>query len=213
MDKPNLPAPICLFDQPRAPNPRRVNIFLAEKGIDFERHTLDLMEGEHKMPAYLEKVGVAQVPALELEDGTILTETQAICRYLDALYPEPNMMGANPLETAVVDMWQRRVEFGLFLSVAMTFRHTNPHMGVLQDQNPDYGAAMRGRIRSDLESLDRRLKDRDWIALDRFTVADITAIVAVDFMKVIRYEMPDGLDGFAAWLDRVRARPSCQFRK
>ncbi|MCL5776956.1 glutathione S-transferase [Limibaculum sp. FT325] len=209
MSTPNLPAPVCLFDQSFAPNPRRVNIFLAEKGIKIERHSLNLIEGEHKAPDYLAKAGIPQVPALELEDGTVLTESQAICRYLEALHPEPNMMGREPLELAVIDMWQRRVEFGLFAAVTATFRHTNPHMAALEDQCPDWGEVNRKRIAGHLARLDARLAGSPYLAADRFTVADITAIVAIDFLKVIREPVPDDLPSLAAWIGRVRARPSC----
>ena len=204
-----LPAPVCLYDQPRAPNPRRVNIFLAEKGVELERHALNLMEGAHRTPDYLAKVGIGQVPALELEDGTVLTETQAICRYLEALYPEPNLMGRDALEVALVDMWQRRVEFGLFAAVTAVFRHTNPHMAALDQQCAEWGEMNRGRIAKRLAELDARLAGREFIALDRFTVADITAIVAVDFLRIIRYPLPEGLPNLSAWVGGVRARPSC----
>ncbi len=106
-----LPQPVRLYDQPRAPNPRRVNIFLAEKGIEIERVNVDLMAGEHKQPDYLARIGVAQVPALELDDGTILTESVAICRYVEALQPEPNMMGRDVMEQVTIEKWQRLVEF------------------------------------------------------------------------------------------------------
>jgi len=203
-----LPKPILLYDQPFAPNPRRVNIFIAEKGLDIPRRTVDLMKGEHRTEAYLSRVGAAQVPALELEDGTVLCETQAICRYLEAIQPEPNLMGAGPLETAVVEMWQRRVELGLFLAVGMCFRHTNPHMGGLEAQVPEYGEEMRGRIGGYLDVLDQRLAGFEWIATSRLTVADITAFVAIDFMKVIKYPVPEHLEHLQAWLARMRARPS-----
>ncbi|MEM1383458.1 MAG: glutathione S-transferase [Pseudomonadota bacterium] len=210
MDTLTLPEPVCLFDQPRAPNPRRVNIFLAEKGVSLERHELNLIEGQHKAPDYLEKVGVSQVPALELSDGTILTETQAICRYIEALHPEPNLMGRDAFESAVVDMWQRRVEFGLFTAVGFAFRHTNPKMAVMEDQCPAWGAVNRDRIAGRLSALDTRLAGRQWLALDRLTVADITAIVAVDFMRIIKYPIPAELANLARWLETIRARPSCQ---
>jgi len=213
MESPMLPDPVRLYDQPRAPNPRRVNIFLAEKGVEIPRETVDLMQGGHRASAFLDAVGVSQVPALVLSDGTVLTETQAICRYVEALHPEPNMMGADPLEQAVIEMWQRRVEFGLFLTVAGCFRHSNPHMAVLEHQVPEYGAAMRDRIAGHLEALETRLAGRDWIAADRPTVADITAVVALDFMKVIKYPMPEGMKNLNNWASRMRARPSTTLAK
>lgn len=203
-----LPEPTRLYDQPRAPNPRRVNIFLAEKGIEIPRTELNLIELEQRRADYVARTGVAQVPALELSDGTVLTETQAICRYLEALRPEPNMMGREPLEAAMIEMWQRRLEFGLFAAVTACFRHTNPHMAVMEDQCADWGEVNRRRIGEHLQALDARLEGRDWIAADRLTVADITAIVAVDFLRVIRYEVPDGLRNLAAWAGRMHARPS-----
>lgn len=208
-----LPAAVRLHDQPRAPNPMRVNLFLAEKGIEIERVPVDLMAGAHKAPGYVARVGVAQVPALELSDGTVLTETQAICRYLEALHPEPNLMGRDPLEAAVIEMWQRRMEFGLFAAVGHAFRHTNPHMAALEDQCPDWGEVNRGRIDGHLRALDARLAaggGRDWIAADRFTVADITGYVAANFRRILKHPMPEGLDALAGWMERVRARPSAQ---
>jgi glutathione S-transferase len=203
-----LPQPVRLYHQPRAPNPRRVNIFLAEKGIEIERVDIDLMAGEHKQPGYLAKIGVAQVPALELDDGTILTESVAICRYLEALQPEPNMMGRDVMEQITIEKWQRLVEFRLFATVAACFRHTNPHLGVLEDQCADWGEVNRGRLDARLGELDRRLEGRDWIAADRLTIADITAIVAVDFLRVVKHPIPESYTNLLAWLERMRARPS-----
>ena len=204
-----LPEPVTLYDQPRAPNPRRVNIFLAEKGVEIARETLDLMAGAHKGADHLTRTGgAAQVPALALSDGTVLTECPAIQRYLEALHPEPNLMGRDPLERATIEMWQRRIEFGLFHCVAACFRHTNPHMAVLETQIPDYGAEMRTRIAGHLTALDARLAGRDWIAADRITVADIDALVAVDFMRVIKYPLPEALTALSAWAARMRDRPS-----
>ncbi|MEM9735049.1 MAG: glutathione S-transferase family protein, partial [Pseudomonadota bacterium] len=174
-----LPTPVKLYDQARAPNPMRVNLFLAEKGVEIPRENVDLMAGDHKTPAYLAAVGAPVCPALVLSDGSVLTETQAICRYLEALYPEPNMLGHDPLEAAEIEMWQRRVEFGLWAAVGSCFRHTNPHMAVMEDQVPAWGEINRDRIAGHLQSLEARLAGRDWLAADRFTIADITGYLAV----------------------------------
>ena len=203
-----LPQPVRLYDQPRAPNPRRVNIFLAEKGIEIPRVPLDLIQGEHKRADYLSKTGVPQVPALELDDGTVLTESTAICRYLEALTPEPNMLGRDTMEQVAIEQWQRRVEFRLFLTVAQCFRHTNPHMAALEDQCADWGEVNRGRIEGRLGELNDRLAGRDWIAADRLTIADITAVVAVDFLKVLKYPVPEAYTHLIAWHGRMRDRPS-----
>jgi glutathione S-transferase len=203
-----LPQPVRIYDQPRAPNPRRVNIFLAEKGIEIDRVNVDLIAGAHKQADYLAKVGVPQVPALELDDGTILTESVAICRYFEALIPEPNMMGRDIMEQVIIEKWQRLVEFRLFATVAACFRHTNPHLAVLEDQCADWGEVNRGRLDARLGEIDRRLEVRDWIAADRLTIADITALVAVDFMRVIKQPIPEGYTNLLNWLERMRARPS-----
>jgi len=203
-----LPQPVRLYDQRRAPNPRRVHIFLAEKGVEIERIDIDLIAGEHKQPDYLAKIGVPQVPALELDDGTILTESVAICRYFEALQPEPNMMGRDAMEQVIIEKWQRLVEFRLFATVAGCFRHTNPHLAVLEDQCPDWGEVNRGRLDGRLGELDRRLEGRDWIAADRLTIADITALVAVDLLRVIKHPIPESHTNLLAWLERMRARPS-----
>lgn len=203
------PGLATLYDQPRAPNPRRLNIALAEKGLRVERRSLNLIEGEHRTPDYLARVGHPAVPALVLTDGTVLTESVAIVRYVEeALVPEPNLLGRGPLERAGIEMWQRRVEFGLFASVAACFRHTNPRMNVMEEQVPEWGEINRGRIRGQLEALERRLQGREWIAADRLTMADVTAIVALDFMRIIREAEPDDLPGVAVWAARMRARPS-----
>jgi glutathione S-transferase len=204
-----LPQPVCLYTQPRAPNPRRLDIFLAEKGIEIPRIELNLLAGEHKAEDYVARVGAPQVPALELSDGRVLTETPAICRYLEALYPEPNMLGRDVMEAAEIEMWQRLVEFRLFLTVATCFRHTNPHLAVLEDQCPDWGEVNRRRLHARLAELDGRLAGRAWIAADRPTIADITAVVAVDFLRVIKFPLPEEYAGLRAWHARMHARPSC----
>ena len=203
-----LPQPVRLYDQPRAPNPRRVNIFIGEKGIDIPRVTLDLIQGEHKKADYLAKTGVPQVPALELDDGTVLTESVAICRYLEALTPEPNMLGRDVMEQVLIGQWQRRVEFRLFLTVAQCFRHTNPYMAALEDQCADWGEVNRGRLEARLGELNDRLAGRDWIAADRLTIPDIPALLAVDFLKVIKYPLPEAFTHLLAWLGRMHDRPS-----
>lgn len=210
----SLPTPVLLYDQPRAPNPRRLNIFLAEKGMEIPRERVDLIEGAQKTAQFQAKTGAAVVPALLLSDGTALTETQAICRYLDALSPEPNLTGRDPLEAAVIEMWQRRVEQGLFAAIAGCFRHTNPHMAALEvPQCPEWGEINRAKIDGHLRALDTRLTGRDWIATDRPTVADITAFVAFDFRRIIRHEAPEGLDALADWAARMADRPSTAMPK
>ncbi|MGB0498134.1 MAG: glutathione S-transferase family protein [Rubricella sp.] len=204
----SLPQPIRLIDSPRAPNPRRVRMFIAEKGITLPTTDLDIMQGEHFREEYRGKAGTHHVPALELVGGTVLTETVAICRYLEALYPEPNLMGVDPLEQAVVEMWSRRMEFGLLLPVAQVLRHGNPAMEVLESpQVPEWAEVNRPRVQRGLEMLEVALAETPFIAGERFTIADITAIVSVEFMRTIRMSVPEEHVGTHAWMDGIRQRP------
>ncbi len=203
-----LSKPVRLYETFRAPNPRRVAIFLAEKALDIPREEVDIMAGQHREEPYVAFAGAPHVPALELDDGTVLTETIAICRYLEALWPEPNLMGRDPREAAEIEMWQRRMEFGLFNVIAQHVRHAVPAMAALEDQCAEWGAATRGRIDRALEELDRRLRGRSFIAINRYSVADITAQVAIDFLRVPRIEVPEELEALQTWIRRVKSRPS-----
>ena len=203
-----LPRPVRLVETPAAPSPRQLRIFLAEKGLEIPAESIDIMGGEHRKPEYIAWAGAATVPAVELEDGTVLTETVAIYRYIEALHPEPNLMGRDPLESAIIEMWQRRVEFGLLQNVAAVVRHTHPSLRVLEDQVPAWGEANRPRVERALRYLDERLADNPFIAVERYTVADITAHVIIDFMRVGRITVSEELVHLLRWLEQVRARPS-----
>ena len=202
-----------LFTSPRAPNPRRVLMFLHEKGItgiDFV--PVDLNAGEHKAAAYRAKVPVARVPALELADGRVLSETRAICSYLEGLHPAPNLMGEGFDERAFIEMHDRRVEWYWLLPIANGVRHTHPGLAELeQPQFPEFGHAQGARVRESARWLDDTLAAQPWIAGERFTIADITAFCALEFAKLMKFS--PGAEGFAAlqaWRDRVAERPSAQ---
>jgi glutathione S-transferase len=199
-----------IYDGGRAPNPRRVQIFLKEKGLELETQQLDLNALEHRSSEMLAKNPTATVPFLELDDGTILSETIAICRYLEALNPEPNLFGTSPLECAQIEMWNRRVEFGFFMRVAQSFRHLHPGAAVLEgEQIEAWGLKNQTLAVEYLKILDSQLADSPFIAGERFSVADITAIVAVQFCKPARVKIPDeGFDNFNRWVDEVSVRPS-----
>jgi glutathione S-transferase len=199
-----------LYDSSFAPNPRRVRVFLAEKGLDIPREVIDLGKLEHKGDAYTAVNPLQRVPALELDDGTVITESMAICRYLEELHPEPNLFGETPLERAQVEMWNRRVEHGLYYSVASTFRHLHPAMKEMEEQVPAWGEANKPRMLRDLAFMDRVLADRPYLAGERFTVADITLLCSVDFMKVTRVPVPDELGHLRRWHTHVSARPSAR---
>jgi len=197
-----------LYDSQLAPNPRRVRMFLAEKGVDVDIVPIDIMAGEHKKPEYRAISPQALLPALELDDGTVLTETVAICRYFEELVPDPRLMGVTPLEKAQVEMWQRRMELTVFLPIAMVFRHTHPAMAALEDQCADWGEINRPRVEKSLKWLDKELADRPFIAGDSFTIADITALVAIQFGKISDIRIPDDHKNLTRWHGEVSTRPS-----
>ena len=198
-----------LYDTPRAPNPRRVRWFMAEKGIDdIEIVTLDIMQGAHKTPEYLGKAGLPQVPALEMDDGTVITESVAICRYLESRYPEPNMFGRGPEEIAVIEMWTRRAEMLVAVPLMLGVRHSHPALAVLEQQVPAVADYNRAYGLTGLEALDRRLGTSEWLAADRITMADIVAFVGIDFTRMIRLRIPQGLANLGRWNEAMRARPA-----
>lgn len=200
-----------LYDTPRAPNPRRVRWFMAEKGIDdIEIVTLNILRGAHKEPDYLAKAGLPLLPALELDDGTTITESVAICRYLESRYPTPNMFGRDAQEAAVIEMWARRAEHLVAVPLMLGVRHTHPALAVLEDQNPtvaeyNTGVGLRG-----LEVLDRQLHGRDWIVADRLTIADVIAFVGLDFTRMIKLQTPDALTNVTRWAEAMRNRPAAK---
>ena len=200
-----------LYDGGRAPNPRRVRIFLAEKGIDIEMVPVDMGAMEHRSTKITELNPLQRLPVLELDDGTILTETVAICRYFEELHPEPSLFGRTPLERATIEMWNRRMELNFFMSVAAAFRHTHPAMKEWEvPQVPEWGEVNRPKVLEFLKILDRELADRPFIAGDSYSVADITALVALDFMKPAKIEKPAHLKNVMRWHGEVSSRSSAQ---
>ena len=200
-----------LYTAPRAPNPRRVEMFITEKGlVGIERVPLDLNAGAHKSPDFLQRNRQAKVPVLELDDGRCLAESRAICAYLEALQPEPNLMGRDGEERAFIEMADRQVEFGFFLLLMNHIRHTHPGLATLEPrQFADYGAVQGERMHGAARQLDGQLAEHPFIAGDRFTIADITAFCALEFARLIRFRAGDhGLANLQAWRDRIAARPS-----
>ena len=200
-----------LYDSKMAPNPRRTRIFLAEKGIALPTEQVDMMKMEHKTPEYTAINPLQRMPSLVLDDGTIITESIAICRYFEAVQPEPPLFGVGPKEIALVEMWNRRCEINFFANVAAVFRHLHPAMRELEvPQIPAFADAMRPRAIWFLELLDKELATREFVASDRYSVADITALVSVDFMKPARLAMPENLANVKRWHAAVSARPSAR---
>jgi glutathione S-transferase len=200
-----------LYDSRLAPNPRRARIFLAEKGITVPSENIDIATMQHKTPEYTAINPFQRMPALVLDDGSIITESIAICRYFEMLRPQPPLFGIGPKDAAIVEMWNRRAEINFFANVAAVFRHTHPAMKELEvPQVPAWAEANRPRVAWFLELLDRELATREFVAGDRYTVADITTQVAVDFMKPGRLVMPEGLGNVKRWHAAVSARPSAR---
>ncbi len=198
-----------LYDGGRAPNPRRVKVFLAEKGITVPTEQVDLGKLAHKSPEYTAINPLQRVPTLELDDGTIISESIAICRYFEALHPEPPLFGTGPQEAAVVEMWERRIEFHLLGPISHIFRNSHPAMKEMEvPQVPAWAEANRPRIAEFLGILDRELKDRPFVAGDCYTVADITGLVAVDFLKPAKLAVPEACTNVRRWHAEVSGRPS-----
>jgi glutathione S-transferase len=194
-----------------APNPRRVRVFLAEKGIEVPFEEYDLMKGALKTAEFTKLNRFQRVPVLVLDDGTAISETMAICRYFEEIKPEPALFGKGALGRALVEMWNRRAELGLWHSVQQAFRHLHPAMAHLEvPQVGAWGEANKPRAQEVLAFLDEELARRPFIAGDDYSVADITALVAIDFMKPARIERPEGLKNLARWHEEVSARPSAK---
>ena len=197
-----------LYDGGRAPNPRRVRIFLAEKGIAVPIERVDLASLEHKSADFTALNPLQRVPVLVLDDGTVITESIAICRYFEGLRPEPPLFGRGALEIALTEMWNRRVELNLYQAVSAVFRHTHPAMKDFESQVPEWGEANRPRVFDFLALLDRELRNRMFIAGDHYTVADITTLVAVDLMRPAKLIVPEDLVNLHRWHGQIGERPS-----
>jgi glutathione S-transferase len=198
-----------LYDGGRAPNPRRVRVFLAEKGIKIPTEQVDLGKLEQRSDAYTAINPMQRVPALVLDDGTVIAESIAICRYFEAMQPDPALFGRGAVEIALVEMWNRRAELHLLFPVASVFQHLHPAMKVMVNpQVAAWGEANKPRVFDFLQLLDRELQSRPYLAGENYTAADITAMIAVDFMRVSKMTVPDGLANVRRWHEAVSARPS-----
>lgn len=201
-----------LYTSSRAPNPRRVTIFIAEKGIEgIEEVNIDLMTGQNRSADFLARNPLGRVPALELGDGRVLTETRAICTYLEGLHPEPNLMGDGFEERAFIEMADRRMELHLLLGIANCVRHTHPALAVLeQPQFGDFGASQGEKMRDTARWLDGALAGQPYVAGQRFTIADITAFCALEFARGMMKFRPgaEGMPHLQEWRDRIAERPS-----
>jgi glutathione S-transferase len=200
---------MILYGAPNpAPNPRRVRIFLAEKGIELAETPVNLMKREHKSPEHRERNSLGQVPTLVLDDGTAISETVAICRYFEETQPEPPLFGTTPVEKALVDMWVRRAEFVLMQPVGGYWRHAHPRTAALLTQYKDFGESNRETYAGALKWFDRELAERPFVAGEAYTMADICALTTIDFADWIGLPVPEERGNVRAWRERVSVRPS-----
>lgn len=198
-----------LYSSKFAPNPRKVLIYLKEKNIsDIEIIDLDLGKLEHKTPEYRAIAPNSRVPALQLDDGTVILETTAMCRYLECLYPEPNMFGESPIEIASIEMWYSRVSFELMVPLMHGFRHTHPHMSTMENQNEEYGLAQRKLGIEELENYDTIIQSREFIAGDRFTYADLQMVTSLQFLVRLNKLDIEDYGNLNEYIIQVSSRPS-----
>lgn len=197
-----------LYEYEAFPNPRRVRMFLAEKGIDVPRVQVDVPAGEHRQSEFLSKNPDAGVPVLELDNGQFISETIAISRYFEELEPSNPLFGESAEEKARVEMWQRRVEASLPNAVGTYFHHATEGLGDDRYRNREWGEKNRESAVAAMRRLDARLADSRYIAGDRFTIADITAVCGIDFARAVGIEVPAECANLARWYDEVSARPS-----
>lgn len=190
-----------LYSAPYAPNPRRVTMFLAEKGIgDLEVINLDLAGGAHRGESFRELSPLAQVPTLVLDDGRTLTESRAICTYLESVYPEPNLMGRDAFERAHIEMWDRRAELMFTLPLMMWVRHLSPVLAAVEkNQNAEIGAYNQTTAMKLAKFFDQQLEKTEFLAGDRFTIVDITALAGMDFAKMMKWRPGDDLPNLRRW--------------
>ncbi len=197
-----------LHDSSFAPNPRRVRIFLAEKGIEVPTVQVDIGAKANLEPDFLALNPLGRVPVLELDDGTCLAESVAICRYFEQQQPDPPLMGIDAQDAAVVEMWQRRMEQQVFENITGCFRNTHDYFKGRIPQVAEYGEVCRGWAEERLSWLDEVLADREFIAGDRYTIADITAQVGIDFGRVSKIGIQPDQKNLSRWHEAVSARAS-----
>ncbi|MEW5422438.1 glutathione S-transferase family protein [Amorphus sp. 3PC139-8] len=198
-----------LYDAPRAANPRRVRIFLAEKDVVIETVPVDIMAKEHLDQPFARINPMRRLPVLVLDDGTAISESVAICRYFEETHPEPPLFGRDPKEKALVEMWQRRIEFGLLFPAQYAFRHIHPAMRELEvPQVPEWGEANKAKIFSFLAFLEGEVDGNGYVVGDAFSIADITLLVAIDTLKLSKIRIPDDFARLKKWHDRIASRPS-----
>lgn len=199
-----------LYSSAVAPNPRRVRVFLAEKGIEVPTVDVDIAKSENRQPDFLAKNPLGGVPILELDDGTIIAESTAICRYFEETKPEPPLMGLDARDRAIVEMWLRRIEFEVAFPIMQTFRNTHDFFKGRIPQVLEWGAVCKKRAIQQMAWLDSELSDRPFVAGDRYTIADITLLIGIDFGRVSEIRIDPEHKNLARWYGEVSSRPSAK---
>jgi glutathione S-transferase len=199
-----------IYEYTQAPNPRRVRVFLAEKGITVPLQQVDIATAENRKPEFLKINPMGGLPVLELDDGTRIAESVAICRYFEALHPNPPLMGTDDKDKAVVEMWNRRMEFEILSMTASAFRNTSDFFKGRIPQVKEYGEVCRGAALKRMEWLDTELANRKFIAGDRYTIADITALIGIDFGRTTGIKIAPEQKNLARWHQEVASRPSAK---
>jgi glutathione S-transferase len=199
-----------IYDSKTAPNPRRVRIFLAEKGVAVPYEEVDIVKADNRSADFRRKNPLGTLPVLELDDGTCIAESVAICRYFEETHPEPPLMGMDARDRAIVEMWQRRMELELFIPITQVFRNIHPFFAGRIPQVAEYGEVCRTAAEARLAWLDTVLAAREFIAGDRYTIADITALCGIDFGRVSKIRIQPGQTNLARWYAAVSARPSAK---
>jgi glutathione S-transferase len=199
-----------IYEYTQAPNPRRVRVFLAEKGITVPLQQVDIATAENRKPEFLKINPMGGLPVLELDDGTRIAESVAICRYFEALHPNPPLMGTDDKDKAVVEMWNRRMEFEILSMTASAFRNTSDFFKGRIPQVKEYGEVCRGAALKRMEWLDTELANRKFIAGDRYTIADITALIGIDFGRTTGIKIAPEQKNLARWHQEVSSRPSAK---
>jgi len=197
-----------IFEANKAPNPRRVRIFLAEKEIEMEYVEIDLAAGENLTLEMRAKNPTTKIPFLELDDNTCIGETIAICRYFEEINPETPLMGRTPLEKAQVEMWQRRIEFHFLLPVGMCFQHTSGYFKDRMTPVVEWGRVSGENAQAYFAELNEHLKESEYLVGDYFSIADITLLCAIDFARVVKIRPNDEYEHLLRWYKKVSARPS-----
>ena len=200
-----------LYDLAASPNTRRVRIFMAEKGLDIPKVQVDLTKNENQSPEYLAKNSLGKMPMLELDDGTCITESATICRYLEELYPDPPLFGRDALERAKVDMWHRRMELEILIPVIAIFVHSNEMWKGRVPQVPEWAEINRENVKKRFVWLDQELEGREYIATEHYSIADITAQCGILMAKAAAgIRVVPEQDNLTAWWDRVTSRPTAR---